>query len=93
MDTQHTIFTDQTGIFPVQSYRGFKYILILLHCDTNSILAEPLKDKYQEEFVRAFTSLKAIIYSKGFTITHHILDNEAPLYWWRPWTVYLFNTN
>ena len=52
--------------------------MVLLHCDTNAILAEPLKDKTQTELVRDFTKLHKYLTTKGFVITQHVLDNEAP---------------
>jgi len=37
-----TSYSDQTGKFPVQSSRGYKYIMILYGHDSNAILAKPL---------------------------------------------------
>ena len=42
MEMQNKVYMDQTGQFPVQSYRGYKYIMVMLHCDSNAILATPL---------------------------------------------------
>ena len=36
-----TIYTDQTGKFPITSLRGHKYIMILCAIDGNVVLAEP----------------------------------------------------
>ena len=45
------VFSDQTGRIPVISSAGNKYILVLHDAGTNSILAEPLKNKSQEELL------------------------------------------
>jgi hypothetical protein len=39
------IYTDQTGRFPVVSSKGNKYIMILYDIDSNTILAQPIKDR------------------------------------------------
>ena len=52
--------------------------MVLLHCDTNVILAEPTKNRSQEHMVQAFTRLHARIKRYGHKITSHVLDNEAP---------------
>jgi hypothetical protein len=43
------IYTDQTGIFPVVSSKGNKYIMILYDYDSNAILAQPIKDRTAPE--------------------------------------------
>ena len=39
------IYTDQTGIFPVTSSRGYKYIMIAYDYNYNNILSEPIKPR------------------------------------------------
>ena len=41
---QRTIFTDQTGKFPVKSYRGYQYVMLLYDSQSNAILVEPMRD-------------------------------------------------
>ena len=36
-----TIYTDQTGKFPITSSRGHKYIILMCKFDGNSVLVEP----------------------------------------------------
>ena len=38
-----TIYTDQTGEFPITSSRGNKYIMIMCDIDGNALLVEPMK--------------------------------------------------
>ena len=44
------VYTDQTGQFPYASSHGYKYIMILLHCDTNAILATPISLSHKNIF-------------------------------------------
>jgi hypothetical protein len=48
------IYTDQTGRFPVVSSKGNRYIMILYDYDSNSILAQPIKDITAPELLKAF---------------------------------------
>jgi hypothetical protein len=48
------IYTDQTGIFPVVSSKGDKYIMILYDYDSNAILAQPIKDRTAPELLKTF---------------------------------------
>jgi hypothetical protein len=78
IDTYQKVYSDQTGPFPIKSYRGYRYIVIMLHCQTNAILAQPIKNKTQQELTRAISHLHKILQTQGFTVTTHIIDNEAP---------------
>ena len=71
-------FSDQTGRFPVQSSKGHNYIMIFYHHDSNAILTTPLKSRSSEHITKAFITLHSYILQKGFTISMHVLDNEAP---------------
>jgi hypothetical protein len=48
------IYTDQTGRFPVVSSKGTKYIMILYDYYSNSILAQPIKDRTGPELLKPF---------------------------------------
>jgi hypothetical protein len=48
------IYTDQTGRFPVVSSKGNTYIMILYDYDSNTILAQPIKDITAPELLKAF---------------------------------------
>ena len=70
--------TDQTGAFPVLSSRGYRYIFILYHYDTNAILTEPLKTERQTKLIGHMQNWFNI-YNKdgipqqyiGWTMKHH----------------------
>ena len=46
-----TIYTDQTGKFPIAPSRGHKYIMILFAIDGNLVLSDPVKNKSEEAMV------------------------------------------
>eukprot|EP00804_Cyclotella_cryptica_P003838 CCRYP_020455-RA/>CCRYP_020455-RA protein AED:0.30 eAED:0.34 QI:0/0/0/1/1/1/2/0/650 len=75
-DTHGTLYTDQTGTFPHLSSQGNRYQMILYHVDSNSIWAEPTKNKTEGELIlarnRALQRMKAC----GIQPTRQVLDNE-----------------
>ena len=71
------IYTDQTGAFPILSSKGNRYIFILYHYDTNSILAEPIRNRTAGELVKAHDKLVKSLVQRGYSPKLHILDNEA----------------
>ena len=72
------IFTDQTGKFPITSSKGSKYVMVLFAHDINAILAEPMKNRSQEEIMRATKKLHEYLTDRGFKPEVQILDNECP---------------
>lgn len=75
----HTIYSDQTGGFPVTSSQGNEYIMIMCEVDKNYIAAEPMKNRTAESMVQTYLILwKQLTSSKVITLKLHILDNKAP---------------
>ncbi len=54
-----TMYTGQTGCFPVQSSRGNKLLMVLFEVDGNYINAEPMKDSYDNSLIKAYHMLWA----------------------------------
>ena len=73
-----TLYSDQTGRFPVTSSRGNKYIMVFYHPATNAILAEPIKNRSTAELIRAQDKIHKFLTSRNFKPTYQILDNECP---------------
>jgi hypothetical protein len=71
------IYTDQTGIFPVVSRKGNKYIMILYDYDRNAILAQPIKDRTAPELLRAFQVMEQELVARGLKPKLMKLENEA----------------
>jgi hypothetical protein len=71
------IYADQTGIFPVVSSKGNKYIMILYDYDSNAILAQPIKDRTAPELLRTFQVMEQELVARGLKPKLMKLDNEA----------------
>jgi hypothetical protein len=71
------IYTDQTGIFPVVSRKGNKYIMILYDYDSNAILAQPIKDRTAPKLLKAFQVMEQELVARGLKPKLMKLDNEA----------------
>ena len=76
-DITGQIYTDLTGRFPVQSSRGYKYILVLYDCDSNAILTEPMRNRSDTEHLRAYNKLHQYLLDRGFRPLLQKMDNEA----------------
>jgi len=50
-DAKETIYTDQTGAFPVRSRGGNRYIMILCGMDSNAIMSEAMNDRTSGEMI------------------------------------------
>jgi hypothetical protein len=71
------IYTDQTGIFPVVSSKGNKYIMVLYDYDSNIILAQPIKDRTAPELLKSFQVMEQELVARGLKPRLMKLDNEA----------------
>eukprot|EP00957_Ditylum_brightwellii_P178887 13626077-Ditylum_brightwellii.AAC.1 len=71
------IFMDQTGQFPILSPRGYQYIYVLYDYDSNAILAEPIRNRTEEELIHAFDVLHTHLLNHGLKPRLQMLDNEA----------------
>ena len=75
-DVRETIFSDQTGKYPVQSQRGNKYIMVMVEIDSNAILVEPMKSRNDSKMIRAYDVLVRWLKNAGVQPKKHMLDNE-----------------
>ena len=76
-EMKHTVYSDQTGKFPVRSKAGNQYQMIMVHVDSNAVLAEPMKNRTDGEMTRAYLCLLDRLKTAGFVVKKHILDNEC----------------
>ncbi len=52
-----TMFSNQTGQFPMRSQQDNKYIMVMVEINSNAILVEPMKSHKDEEMIRAYNAL------------------------------------
>ena len=71
------MFSDQTGRFPVTSYKGNQYVMVLFETRSNNILVEPMRSRVSGEMCRAYQTLVDRLKECGIKPTMHILDNEC----------------
>ena len=74
---KNTTYSDQTGHFPYTSYKGNKYVMVMVEIDSSGILVEPLSDKIAEEMTRAYLHLLQRIKKTGVQPKKHVMDNEV----------------
>ncbi len=72
-----TMFSDQTGQFPMHSQQGNKYIMVMVEIDSNAILVEPMKSRKDEEMIRAYNALLLRLKRAGIVPKKHVLDNKV----------------
>jgi hypothetical protein len=72
-----SVFTDQTGQFPVTSNRGNKYIMVLCEIDGNQILAEPMQNRSEGSLILTRQKLMNRLKQSGIYPKMQYVDNEA----------------
>jgi len=75
-DVTETMFSDQTGQFPVRSQAGNSYVMVLVDIDSSGILVKPLKSRKDTELTRAYRTLMIRLKRAGIMPKKHVLDNE-----------------
>ena len=77
--TKKSMYTDQTGRFPITSSKGSKYIMVAVELDGNYIDAETIKNRTAKELVEAYNRIWERWKTTGAVNPNwHVLDNEAP---------------
>jgi len=75
--TNGKIFTDQTGRFISPSSTGNTQLFILYDYDSNSIHAEPIKNRTAAEILRAFKEVHSTLTKAGLRPKLQRMDNEC----------------
>ncbi len=52
-----TMFSNQTGQFPIRSLCGNKYIMVMVEFNSNAILVEPIKNRKNAKMIWAYNAL------------------------------------
>jgi hypothetical protein len=72
-----TMFSDQTGQFPIQSLCGNKYIMVMVEINSNTILVEPMKNHKDVKMIQAYNTLLLQLKRAGIVTKKRVLDNEV----------------
>ena len=54
---KETIYTDQTGAFPITAQSGARYVMVMVTIDANAILLCPIKNRTDQELTKAYRTL------------------------------------
>ena len=76
-DMKNTIYSDQTGKFPVRARSGNRYIMVMVKIDSNYTLVQPMKNRSDDEMIKAYKILLKRVQRVGFETKKHVLDNEC----------------
>eukprot|EP00804_Cyclotella_cryptica_P017161 CCRYP_003376-RA/>CCRYP_003376-RA protein AED:0.38 eAED:0.60 QI:0/0/0/1/0/0/3/0/327 len=72
-----TIYTDQTGAFPVTSYHRNKYRFVAYEYRSNAILVRALKDQTDKLLTAAFRDVYEYLTERGFQPKLNVMDNQC----------------
>jgi hypothetical protein len=70
-------YSDQTGKFIAPSASGMNYLFIMYDFDSNTIHADPIKNRTAAEIKRAYAKIVKLLQSRGLHPKLQFLDNEA----------------
>ena len=75
---KETIYSDQTGTFPVKSKKSNRYIIIMSMCEMNSnaILSKPINSRDSGKLVQLYWVLLRFLKKAVLNPKKHVLDNE-----------------
>ena len=51
---KETVYTDQTGDFPITAQSGARYLMVMVTVDANTILLYPIKNRTDQELTNAY---------------------------------------
>jgi hypothetical protein len=72
-----SIHSNQTGTFPYTLQQGNCYVMIAIHLDANYIFYEPMKNRSEDEMIKAYQKIINRMKAAGLGPKTHQLDNEA----------------
>ena len=72
-----TLYTDDLGRFPIQSFNSNNYIMLAHHVGSNSILVEPFKSRADSHRIPTYNKIMERLRAQGITVDLQIFDNEA----------------
>jgi hypothetical protein len=78
INAEETIYTDQSGRFPIQSSRGYTSLMVYYDVDANCIDVKPLRNHSDNQMIPAYKALwERTNRGRNNKPKMHILDNEA----------------
>ena len=78
VEIEGKVFSNQIGLLPVTSNKGNRYVMVMYNNDSNTILAEPMKNRSQAEIIKTQAYLHNYLSNRGFKSQVQMLDNICP---------------
>jgi hypothetical protein len=72
-----TIYTDNTGRFPIQSFHGKKVQFVAYEYRSNAILVQALRDETDKSMLDAFQDIYKYLTDRGFKPKLNVMDNQC----------------
>jgi hypothetical protein len=76
METTGKTFSDQTGRFLIPSSAGNNYVFVMYDFDSNSIHAEPMRNRTGKQHVEAYNTVHNRLVKAGLRPQLHMLDSN-----------------
>ncbi len=76
-DLNQEMHTNQTGAFPHTSQCSNHYIMVAVHLDVNYIFSKPMKNRMEEEMIRAYQKILNRMKAAGLGLNKQVLNNEC----------------
>ena len=73
----NTIFSDQTGAFPIISIQGYRYIMLVYIYGINAILMRCLKTKTGAEHLQTLKDIHTLLLHRGLQPKYCRMENEC----------------
>jgi hypothetical protein len=78
-DLNEEIHTGKTGAIPHTSQHGNRYIMVVIHLNTNYIFSEPMKNRTEGEMIRVYQRIINRMKAAGLGLKNMYLTTNA---WW-----------
>jgi hypothetical protein len=79
VDLSDTIHSNLTGAFPFALQCSNRYIMVVIHINSNYIFCKPMKNKTESKMIAAYQQIINRMRRANLGLKHHRLDNEASL--------------
>ena len=76
VEPAETMYTNQTGTFPVTPIKGNRYVMVATQVDGNVIISEPMKKRTAGELVAAHQKIMKHFKRANIIVKKHVLDNK-----------------
>ena len=77
-DIDHNLYSDHTGRFPAQSFKGNQYIMVAYNMNiSGSIFVEPICNRTLGTMIQAYDRIFDKLRNSYQRPTMHILDNKC----------------